>query len=172
MVAQQVLWRGCISALQLLYCSWTAVTEISTCHITTIHLKSPAQWLAGGRSEGPWWSWPSSQATHREKYHTRTAVRCRRSQHLLFSAGDGGCASVYTLATIPVLQSTAPLSSAAASAAAELQTPADGPRKTLKAGEMFHEKQYLMHCAVHTLNNLFQESWVTAALMDDIANEL
>lgn len=37
---------------------------------------------------------------------------------------------------------------------------------------MYHEKQYLMHCAVHTLNNLFQEPWATASLMEDIATEL
>eukprot|EP00903_Cladosiphon_okamuranus_P005838 g5779.t1 len=37
---------------------------------------------------------------------------------------------------------------------------------------IFHEKQYLMHCAVHTLNNLFQEPWATASLMEDIAQEL
>lgn len=40
------------------------------------------------------------------------------------------------------------------------------------ADDMYHEKQYLMHCAVHTLNNLFQEPWATAALMEDIAKEL
>lgn len=40
------------------------------------------------------------------------------------------------------------------------------------AAEMFHEKQHLMHCAVHTLNNLFQEAWATASLMEDIAKEL
>lgn len=38
--------------------------------------------------------------------------------------------------------------------------------------EMFHEKQYLMHCAVHALNNLFQEPWATASLMEGIAEEL
>lgn len=37
---------------------------------------------------------------------------------------------------------------------------------------MYHEKQYLMYCAVHTLNNLFQEQWATASLMEDIAKEL
>ncbi|CAM9997505.1 unnamed protein product [Ascophyllum nodosum] len=37
---------------------------------------------------------------------------------------------------------------------------------------MYHEKQYLMHCAVHTLNNLFQEQWATASLLEDIAKEL
>lgn len=42
---------------------------------------------------------------------------------------------------------------------------------TEEAG-MYHEKQHLMHCAVHTLNNLFQEPWATAALMEDLAGEL
>ncbi|CAM9924653.1 unnamed protein product [Ectocarpus sp. 6 AP-2014] len=42
----------------------------------------------------------------------------------------------------------------------------------MPSDDMFHEKQYLMHCAVHTLNNLFQESWATASLMEDIAKEL
>ncbi|CAN0528383.1 unnamed protein product, partial [Ectocarpus sp. 8 AP-2014] len=44
--------------------------------------------------------------------------------------------------------------------------------KKMPSDDMFHEKQYLMHCAVHTLNNLFQESWATASLMEDIAKEL
>lgn len=52
------------------------------------------------------------------------------------------------------------------------ETPANGASNRLEAGGVFHEKQYLMHCAVHTLNNLFQESWATASLMDDIAKEL
>eukprot|EP00752_Nemacystus_decipiens_P018210 g16339.t1 len=42
----------------------------------------------------------------------------------------------------------------------------------MKSDGIFHEKQYLMHCAVHTLNNLFQEPWATASLMEDIAKEL
>lgn len=57
------------------------------------------------------------------------------------------------------------------STAAVQQTTADGSSKRMVTG-MFHEKQYLMHCAVHTLNNLFQESWATAPLMEDIAKEL
>ncbi|CAM9635413.1 unnamed protein product [Ectocarpus sp. 13 AM-2016] len=42
----------------------------------------------------------------------------------------------------------------------------------MPSADMFHERQYIMHCAVHTLNNLFQESWATASLMEDIAKEL
>lgn len=38
--------------------------------------------------------------------------------------------------------------------------------------DMFHEKQHLMHCAIHTLNNLFQEPWASAPLMEDLAGEL
>ncbi|CAM9642012.1 unnamed protein product [Discosporangium mesarthrocarpum] len=37
---------------------------------------------------------------------------------------------------------------------------------------LYHEQQKLMHCAVHTLNNLFQESWVDRSLMEDISHKL
>lgn len=71
----------------------------------------------------------------------------------------------------PVQESTV-LASTPDDAAIEQETPTDGSSSSLEAGGMFHEKQHLMHCAVHTLNNLFQEAWATASLMDDIAKEL
>jgi hypothetical protein len=37
---------------------------------------------------------------------------------------------------------------------------------------MYHEKQHLGHCAVHTLNNLFQSRWASYALLSDIASSL
>ncbi|CAN0483519.1 unnamed protein product, partial [Phaeothamnion confervicola] len=36
---------------------------------------------------------------------------------------------------------------------------------------MYHERQRLLHCAVHSLNNLFQERWVVPALLDDLARQ-
>lgn len=36
----------------------------------------------------------------------------------------------------------------------------------------YHEKQRFAHCAVHTLNNLFQESWLSYADFADIAAKL
>lgn len=37
---------------------------------------------------------------------------------------------------------------------------------------MYHERQHLMHCAMHALNNLFQEPWADRTLMERIALEL
>eukprot|EP00904_Undaria_pinnatifida_P006346 jgi/Undpi1/2841/HiC_scaffold_14.g06218.m1 len=37
---------------------------------------------------------------------------------------------------------------------------------------MYHERQRLMHCAIHTLNNLFQERWADRGMMDRLALEL
>ncbi|CAM9377505.1 unnamed protein product [Laminaria digitata] len=37
---------------------------------------------------------------------------------------------------------------------------------------MYHERQRLMHCAIHTLNNLFQEQWAGREMMDRLALEL
>ncbi|CAM9561355.1 unnamed protein product, partial [Choristocarpus tenellus] len=37
---------------------------------------------------------------------------------------------------------------------------------------MYHERQRLMHCAIHMLNNLFQESWADEKLMNGIAQEM
>src|SRR3546814_2473787 len=36
----------------------------------------------------------------------------------------------------------------------------------------YHEKQQLWQCALHTLNNLFQEQWATREMLDDIATSL
>jgi hypothetical protein len=38
--------------------------------------------------------------------------------------------------------------------------------------EWYHEKQWLGHCAVHTLNNLFQMRWMTYSKMKKISTEL
>ena len=37
---------------------------------------------------------------------------------------------------------------------------------------MYHERQRLMHCAIHALNNLFQERWAGRETMDRLALEL
>ena len=37
---------------------------------------------------------------------------------------------------------------------------------------MYHEKQNLAHCAVHTLNNLFQLKWMTYKRLEEIARSL
>mmetsp|Transcript_8017 Transcript_8017/g.10444 ORF Transcript_8017/g.10444 Transcript_8017/m.10444 type:complete len:227 (-) Transcript_8017:59-739(-) len=36
---------------------------------------------------------------------------------------------------------------------------------------VYHEKQRASHCAIHTLNNLFQEKWMTRSNMDSLADE-
>lgn len=36
----------------------------------------------------------------------------------------------------------------------------------------YHEKQWLGHCAIHTLNNLFQRNWMTYSKMKTISTEL
>ncbi|CAM9583928.1 unnamed protein product, partial [Hapterophycus canaliculatus] len=48
-----------------------------------------------------------------------------------------------------------------------------GPsRRRQNVADMFHERQHLMHCAMHALNNLFQESWADRPLMERLALEL
>lgn len=42
----------------------------------------------------------------------------------------------------------------------------------MDAADLYHEKQRLGHCAIHTLNNIYQESWVTYDMIADIAKEL
>lgn len=37
---------------------------------------------------------------------------------------------------------------------------------------MYHERQHLMHCALHALNNLFQEQWADRPMMESIALDL
>lgn len=37
---------------------------------------------------------------------------------------------------------------------------------------MYHERQHLMQCAMHALNNLFQERWADRELMERLASEL
>lgn len=37
---------------------------------------------------------------------------------------------------------------------------------------MYHERQRLMHCAMHALNNLFQDPWADRDLMERLALEL
>ena len=37
---------------------------------------------------------------------------------------------------------------------------------------VYHEKQFLGHCAIHCLNNLFQTSWINYKQLNQIANEL
>lgn len=40
------------------------------------------------------------------------------------------------------------------------------------ARTMYHERQHLMQCAMHALNNLFQEPWANRELMERLALEL
>lgn len=37
---------------------------------------------------------------------------------------------------------------------------------------MYHEKQHLAHCAVHAVNNLFQQEWITYSDFAKIAQKL
>lgn len=37
---------------------------------------------------------------------------------------------------------------------------------------LFHERQSLLNCAVHCLNNLYQQRWVDAAAMDALADRV
>jgi hypothetical protein len=37
---------------------------------------------------------------------------------------------------------------------------------------LFHQKQVLLNCAVHCLNNLYQEAWLDAKRMDAIADDI
>eukprot|EP00698_Gefionella_okellyi_P006644 TRINITY_DN1597_c0_g1_i3.p1 TRINITY_DN1597_c0_g1~~TRINITY_DN1597_c0_g1_i3.p1 ORF type:complete len:167 (-),score=25.26 TRINITY_DN1597_c0_g1_i3:90-590(-) len=37
---------------------------------------------------------------------------------------------------------------------------------------MYFERQVLQRCAIHCLNNLFQERWTDVTMLDDIAREL
>lgn len=37
---------------------------------------------------------------------------------------------------------------------------------------LFHQKQILLNCAVHCLNNLYQEAWLSSQQMDAIADEM
>ncbi len=37
---------------------------------------------------------------------------------------------------------------------------------------IYHEKQHLMHCAKHTLNNLYQEDWCSYQVLTALAEEL
>lgn len=41
-----------------------------------------------------------------------------------------------------------------------------------RGSAMYHERQHLMQCAMHALNNLFQEHWADRAMMERIALDL
>jgi hypothetical protein len=47
-----------------------------------------------------------------------------------------------------------------------------GAVATQEVEEWYHEKQWLGHCAIHTLNNLFQMKWMTYSKMKKISTEL
>jgi hypothetical protein len=42
----------------------------------------------------------------------------------------------------------------------------------MEPDKLFHEKQWLGHCAIHTLNNLLQEKWMSYEEMTKISEKL
>ena len=42
----------------------------------------------------------------------------------------------------------------------------------MEPNQLFHEKQWLGHCAIHTLNNLLQEKWMSYEDMTRISQKL
>jgi hypothetical protein len=46
------------------------------------------------------------------------------------------------------------------------------PASAIDPSIFYHEKQHLGHCAVHALNNLFQEEWSSYDMLNKIAIEL